>query len=217
MGYLNKETVTVDAILTKKGRELLSQGRSSFEITQFAIADDEIDYGLYDPAHPLGTEYYGKTIEEMPIVEASPDETQNLRYKLVTLDRALGINVIPVISAGGRSPILLTAGRNERADIPVSTSTVSGITLDAEGFGYTAVLLNRNAGTLLASVPIEGASSDPFFANTLSGTAKVVRGREFTFVPNDEIDTTIQTQLIITGNQSGATLTIPVTVNPSTN
>jgi hypothetical protein len=137
MGYLDKSTVTVDAILTKKGRELLSQGRSAFEITQFAIADDEIDYGLYDPAHPLGTEYYGKTIEEMPIVEASPDETQNLRYKLVTLDRALGINVIPTISTGGVTSIVLTAGRNEQSVIAPATSTVSGITLDGPTFGYT--------------------------------------------------------------------------------
>lgn len=215
MGYLNKETVTVDAILTKKGRELLSQGRSAFEITQFAIADDEIDYGLFDPAHPLGTEYYGRTIEEMPIVEASPDETQNLRYKLVTLDRALGINVIPTISVGGISSIVLTAGRNEQSVIAPATSTVSGITLDGPEFGYTAVLLNRNAATITAT-PIQGvAEATPFFANTLSGTAKVIRGIEFTIVPSD-VDTVIQTQLIITGNQSGATRTIPITVNPST-
>jgi len=214
MGYLNKETVTVDAILTKKGRELLSQGRSAFEITQFAIADDEIDYGLYDPAHPLGTEYYGRTIEEMPIVEASPDETQNLRYKLVTLDRGLGINVIPTIGVGGISSIVLTAGRNETSVISPQTSTVSGVTLDTEA-GYTAVLLNREAATITAT-PIQGATvATPFFANTFSGTAKVIRGREFTIVPND-VDTVIQTQLIITGNQSGATRTIPITVNPST-
>ena len=68
MGYLNKETVTVDAILTKKGRQLLAEGQSAFRITQFAVADDEIDYGLYDPAHPLGTEYYGASIENMPLV-----------------------------------------------------------------------------------------------------------------------------------------------------
>jgi len=59
------------------------------------------------------------------------------------------------------------------------------------------------------------AEATPFFANTLSGTAKVIRGIEFTIVPSD-VDTVIQTQLIITGNQSGATRSIPITVNPST-
>lgn len=216
MGYLNKETVTVDAILTKKGRELLASGRSAFNITQFALADDEIDYGLYDPAHPLGTEYYGSAIENMPIVEASPDETQNLRYKLVTLDRRLGINVIPTVSVSGITSINLTAGRNEVVPIVPTTSTVAGVTLDGPTFGYTAVVYDSDAVTINVRVPVEGRPTTAVTANTLSGTARVLQGREFTIVPNN-VDTITTTQLVITGNQSGATLTIPITVNPSTN
>ena len=41
MRFLNNTTVTVDAILTKKGRELLAQGTEAFNITKFALADDE--------------------------------------------------------------------------------------------------------------------------------------------------------------------------------
>ena len=69
MGYLNNSTITVDAILTKKGRELLARGKDEFKITQFALADDEIDYDLWNPAHPLGSDYYGVIIENMPLVE----------------------------------------------------------------------------------------------------------------------------------------------------
>ena len=86
MGYLNNETLTVDAILTKKGRELLAKGEG-FDITQFAVADDEVDYSLFTTSHPLGTDFFGSIIENLPILEASPDETQNLRFKLVTLPR----------------------------------------------------------------------------------------------------------------------------------
>ena len=46
MGYLNNSSVTVDAILTNKGRELLSQGRDAFNITQFALADDYRKYAV---------------------------------------------------------------------------------------------------------------------------------------------------------------------------
>ena len=95
MGYLNNETLTVDAILTKKGRELLAKGEG-FDITQFAIADDEIDYSLFTTSHPLGTDFFGSIIENMPVLEASPDETQNLRFKLVTLPR--GTKEIPTWS-----------------------------------------------------------------------------------------------------------------------
>ena len=64
MGYLNNQVVTIDAILTRKGRELLAKGDGSFNITQFALADDEIDYTLYNPNHPSGSNYYGEAIEE---------------------------------------------------------------------------------------------------------------------------------------------------------
>ena len=65
MGYLDNSIVTVDAILTKKGRELLAKGDGSFKITQFALADDEIDYTLYNPSHPSGSALYGEAIENL--------------------------------------------------------------------------------------------------------------------------------------------------------
>lgn len=213
MGYLNKQTVTVDAILTKKGRQLLARGRSAFDITKFAVADDEIDYGLYDPAHPLGTEYYGSVIENMPVVEASADETQNLRYKLVTLDRTLGINTVPTVDLGFSS-LNLTFGRSATTISP-QTNAVADLNLDGPNFGYTLVLYNSQAATVAVSTPVEGQAATSYSANTLSGTATVVLGRTFTIVAKD-VDTITETQLTITGNQSGATLTIPVTVNPST-
>lgn len=217
MGYLNKETVTVDAILTKKGRQLLAEGQSAFRITQFAVADDEIDYGLYDPAHPLGTEYYGSAIENMPIVEASPDETQNLRYKLVSLDKSIigAINVIPTVSTQGITSVNLTFGRDTGITIRPETSATQNYTFDGPGFGYTAILYDSNAVTITAT-PIAGTTTvpTPVFATTLSGNAVVYQGSEFTISPNN-VDTITDTQVTIVGNQSGATVTIPITVNPS--
>ena len=65
MGYLDNSVVTIDAILTKKGRELLARNDGSFRITQFAMADDEVDYTLYNPNHPSGSAFYGEAIENM--------------------------------------------------------------------------------------------------------------------------------------------------------
>lgn len=210
MGYLNKSTVTVDAILTKKGRELLARGRSAFQITQFAVADDEIDYGLYDPAHPLGTEYYGSAIENMPVVEASPDETQNLRYKLVTLNR--GSNLIPTIQTG-ISSIELTFSNTQNPVTTVTPTTSQGF--NVLPFGYTAVLYDREAA-LLTSNGLPGSATVPvFIGDSVSQNAVVVRGTVFTISPKD-VSTVTRTQLVIIGNQTGATVTIPVTINPAT-
>jgi hypothetical protein len=76
MGYLNNAVVTVDAILTKKGREALARNDGSFRITQFALADDEIDYTLFNPTHPSGSQFYSEAIDGMPLLEAFPDESQ---------------------------------------------------------------------------------------------------------------------------------------------
>ena len=87
MGFLDNTSITVDAILTKKGRELLARGKNEFKISKFALSDDEIDYTLWDVTHPNGTNYYGEVIENMPLLEASPDENQIMRYKLTTLPK----------------------------------------------------------------------------------------------------------------------------------
>ena len=83
MGYLNNTTRTLDAILTKKGRELLSTG-GNFEVTQFALGDDEIDYSLWDASHTQGTDYYGAVIENLPALEPFNDPSEIMKYKLVT-------------------------------------------------------------------------------------------------------------------------------------
>jgi hypothetical protein len=98
MGYLNNSVVTVDAILTTKGRELLAKNDGSFRITQFAFADDEIDYTLYNPTHPSGSAFYGEAIQNMPLLEAFPQETQIMKYKLATLPR--GTAKLPVLNLG---------------------------------------------------------------------------------------------------------------------
>ena len=83
MGYLNNSTRTLDAILTKKGREILSSG-GDFEVTKFALGDDEIDYALWDTTHTQGTDYYGAVIDNLPALEPFNDPTEIMKYKLVT-------------------------------------------------------------------------------------------------------------------------------------
>ena len=98
MGYLNNNIITVDAILTKKGRETLAKNDGTFVISQFALADDEIDYTLFNPNHPSGSAYYGQAIDGMPLLEAFPDQEQIMKYKLVTLPR--GTAKLPTLDLG---------------------------------------------------------------------------------------------------------------------
>lgn len=207
MGYLNNNSITVDAILTKKGRELLAKG-TGFNITQFAVADDEVDYTLWTTSHPLGTAFYGSIIESLPLVEASADETQTMRYKLVTLPR--GTSQIPIISIGVGS-IELTAGQGNA--FPIRPSTSQG--LNGPGFGYTAVLVDGSAATLVGTglAGANGATSPAFFGDSGNANSVAVRGTEFTLTAKD-VTVQITTQLTIIGNQTGAVVTIPVVIKP---
>ena len=140
MGYLDNSSITVDAILTKKGRELLAKGRDYFVISQFALADDEVDYELWNPAHPSGTDYYGIIIENMPIVEAVTDENYSLRYKLLTLPK--NTIRIPVIQTNPSTVTLEEGGRRQI----VTIETKNG---GNDSLGYTVTLLNSDAATII--------------------------------------------------------------------
>ncbi len=83
MGYLNNTSRVLDAILTKKGREILSSG-GDFEVTKFALGDDEIDYALWDTTHTKGTDYYGAVIDNLPALEPFNDPSEIMKYKLVS-------------------------------------------------------------------------------------------------------------------------------------
>ena len=81
MGILDNDTVIVDAILTKIGRQKLAQGQP-LGISKFAFGDTGVDYTLYNPNHPSGSDSYGNAITNLPMLEAVPDDNVFLRSKL---------------------------------------------------------------------------------------------------------------------------------------
>jgi hypothetical protein len=204
MGYLSNTDLTVDAILTKKGREKLAAGQG-LNITQFALADDEIDYSLYEPAHPLGSAYYDSAIKNMPVLEASPDETQVMKYKLVTLPK--NTTRIPQIDLGQTA--VITNQRSGETGINPSTSPTGNRSL-----GYTVVLANKNAGDIVGEgVSAEIGSVPVFIGDDVSATAAIAKGLSFKFIPNPSLTSTLKTTITVYGNETGGSITIPVTVN----
>ena len=202
MAYLDNTTITVDAILTKKGREKLAAGQP-LNITQFALGDDEIDYTLYDAGHPKGSAFYDNSILKTPILEASPDETQALKYKLVTLPK--GTTKLPVVSINVSTIAAKTTGGQH----PIKPSTSPAGNLNG---GYTAVLGNKNAGTIVGEGLANVTTTSTTFTNSVTATAEVVKGMTFTFIPNSSLTSNITTTLTIFGNETGGSITIPVIV-----
>jgi|TARA_B100001094_G_C18186110_1_gene803873 hypothetical protein len=84
MSFLDKSSLIVDAVITKLGREKLSQ--NDFVIAKFALGDDEVDYRLYNESNTQGPNNYGIIIENMPVHQAFLTTDLALKYKLVTQD-----------------------------------------------------------------------------------------------------------------------------------
>lgn len=234
MGYLDNSTVTVDAILTNKGREILAAG-GRLNIVKFALSDDEVDYDLWNPAHTLGTNYYGKVIEDMPVLEALPDETQMMRYKLITLPK--DVIGIPVISIQP-SAVTFTSLTQEITVMP-STLNLQGANATA---GYTAILSDDTVATLQVApdggvsrvgTRREGAVTGPQALDLATAatsfiddetTSVATRGKTITrtgskFVlkakPQANLTKTVKALLTIVGNETGGFKTVVITVDPT--
>jgi len=212
MGYLDNSSVTVDAILTLKGRELLAKGGNAFNITQFAVGDDEVDYTLWNPDHPLGTNYYGTIIENMPITEAIPDETQALKYKLVTLPKQT--TNIPVVSVGNSAITL--PGPGTSAVIAPNTANLQG---GNANFGYTAILSDSSIADiqvtkLLANPRTNTLPTSPRFIGDNEDAQSVsVVGFEFRVIAKTLVVESKTATITIIGNETGGSTTINLTVN----
>ena len=214
MGYLNGTTVTVDAILTKKGRELLARNDGSFQITQFALSDDEIDYTLYNPNHPSGSAFYGEAITAMPIIEAFPNDNEIMKYKLITLPR--GTAKIPVLDIGYTS---ITLKQGASLAITPQTLNYLGATSTFEQSGYIVTIGDVRTMSSFNGVGINTQEAQALNTTTTLGTnvSKTVIGTSINMTATTintlfGTKTQLQTNLIVIGRDSGARITVPVTI-----
>jgi hypothetical protein len=215
MGYLNNTTVTIDAILTKKGRELLAKNDGSFRITQLSLSDDEIDYTLYNPTHPSGSAFYGEAIQNMPLLEAFPIETQIMKYKLATLPR--GTALLPVLNLG-YSAITLKQG----ASLAITPQTLNFLgnaqTFETSGYSCTIsdvrLMSTFNGIGINANTTATTATSTTTLginvSQTIIGTQINLRATTVNTLFGN--NTQLSATLTFVGLDSGARLTIPVTI-----
>ena len=183
MGFLDNSTITVDAILTKTGRQKLSQG--TFSITRYALSDEEIDYTLYDVNHPNGTDSYGTVIENMNLLEAVPLRDNFLSY------------LVNVSLTGATLKIDNLNYTNVDANTIVSIipSTVGA---PAEDYSF--------------AIAIGGLQTVRFKTNpslkTMTGPQALLRAQEF-----GNPEPTATTTVTVTGINSGLVGIVTITVN----
>jgi hypothetical protein len=213
MGYLNNSVVTVDAILTTKGRQLLAQADGTFRITQFALADDEIDYTLYNPNQPSGSAYYGEAIQNMPLLEAFPNETQVMKYKLVTLPR--GTAKLPILDLGFSS-ITIKQGASLAVN-PQTLNYTGGNQVEPSGYTFTisdvrlmSTFTGAGVNTPQAQALNQTNTVGANVSKTVVGTTLNLKATTVNTLFGSE--NALYATLTVEGRDSGARLIIPITV-----
>ena len=234
MAYLNKTSQVLKAVLTNKGREKLAQG--DFNVTHFALADDEIDYTLWNTAHPSGSDYYGTVIENLPLLEPVPNETSVMRYKLLRdtthLDLTSGFRMAVIAGSFAQrvntnNGILDLDWKNvsNSGDEDSLAATTLNLASNVGNEGYSYTLLNTNIAFLYLET--EGEQSAGQFGVQTTPQAQSLRFRQSqTLVsPPGRTDMKIKakrittsqhqskTTCIVTGLISGATAALTIQVD----
>ena len=216
MGYLNNTSVVVDAILTNTGRQLLAQNDGSFQITQFSLSDDEVDYTLYNPNQPSGSAFYGEAIENMPIIQAFPESNEIMKYKLITLPR--GTAKLPVINLGYNTIVI-----KQGASLSITPQTLNylGATSTFEQSGYVATIGDVRTMSSFNGVGINTANATALNATGTvtigTNVSKTVIGTSINLTATTVntlfgTNTVLYTTLTVIGRDSGARIQVPVQV-----
>ena len=181
MGYLDSTAVTVDAVLTKKGREILARG-GNLDITHFSATDTGVDYRLWNPDHPSGSAFYGEAIENLPNFEANVHSEYTLRNRLISLNQ----NTIAI-------PALEASGLNGTNVHTFADGDANGITLTVTLKGYTAPVGGNGNGGLIFVI------YDPTVVHSTAQTAKQLSGVTNQFLREQDIPNVVQYNISGTG------------------
>jgi hypothetical protein len=186
MAFLDSSTAVIDAILTRKGRELLARNDGTFQITKFAFGDDEINYQLYDATKSTDQD---ADILNLPVLEPISNENIALLYRLITLPKGtLKIANLQISPTSGSVDYGI--------DLTVDVSTANG----EDTQGYAATIRDTDIGLLANRTAVPNANGVGVFIIRTGANAGGKSG---------------QTIVDITGINSGARKEFTLTVSAS--
>jgi len=223
MGYLDNASITVDAVLTKKGREILKNG-GNLNITSFTMSDTGVDYTLWNPDHPSGSAFYGEGIENLPMLEASVHAEYNLRNRLISLNQntvAVPAVVLGNLDSAGGTLKTFNEGDERTGNITIDlvgyTST-GGATLN--GFEYYFVIQDPSIVSTNASLMqnLSGTSRQFLQAQDIPFAQQYgFNGNSFTITPIQQDSAGKATNIYVVHVETGAYNSFTVTNNITKN
>ena len=217
MGYLDNSSITVDAVLTKKGREILKNG-GNLNITSFTMSDTGVDYRLWNPDHPSGSAFYGEAIENLPMLEASVHAEYNLRNRLVSLNQ--NSIAIPALVLGGmdsKGGTLLTFNEGDENKGRISVDLVGYTSnMSVSGDEYYVVVQDPSIIRVNARLRKQISGTSRMFLqeqNIPSAQEYGFSGNNFSIKPIQQDVAGKQTNVYVVHVETGAYASFTVTNN----
>jgi len=245
MGFLNHATnnIIIDAVLTERGRELLSKNDGSFSIESFTFGDDEVDYSLITKyGVDLGKE---KIEKNTPIFEANPNENIAIKHTLISFPSPLKrikeipflqrfgtnssgeIDLFDIRGSDGKNPVLADISiRNALTETPATIDpNISDLVFYVKVHGEL-LKLNTDNATL---VDTDINNIDTYEVPTVKITGNNItnqRGATFEIFSLGVVSSNsfknfsqigdngvINTSVQVIGASSGSSIIVPVTIN----
>ena len=228
MGYLDNTSITVDAVLTKKGREILKNG-GNLNISSFTLSDTGVDYTLWNTSDPSGSAFYGRAIEALPQLEASVHAEYNLRNRLISLNQN-SIAIPALVIDSGMDVANGTVRTFKKGDesagtitlrlVGYSSSTTQGLGMIIQNpniVSTTAELVTGLSGTNIARQFLtseEIAQAQEYKVDVVTqGTDRI---STVTLMPIQQDKTNQQTNIFFVDYETGAQVSVRIINNITT-
>ena len=209
MGFLDNDTIVVDAILTKHGRRILADN-GTISPSHFALSDDGTDYSLWNKSSSSGSSGYDDYISSLPLIEAVPDDSVMMKYKLLSLDR--NTEYMPIITWPNDTTSFTLSNTNEAVTLnPMIDQFAAG----AETFLYRfsdispLQIINMGGGTM---VDLAGSAIDFPQQQNIATYVEIINVTGPVEIGG--VNVTAHTKVFITveGQNSGATSNVDISV-----
>ena len=201
-------SIIINAILTKAGRQKLASGVNAFNITKFAVSDDQVDYSIEGLQNILQ-----ESPETYPILEPVSNGDLMLKTKLYTDyninsgTRLLAFIDIPNLSQLITNNITAIAG----GKVTYTPSTAGSATET-----YT-ITLDFSKGQPFSSIEYAGSQNNITVVPSESMNVSLITINNVSFITfvRKELTAPIYFKMSVTGIKTGATGTYTFKVNPS--
>lgn len=224
MAFIQTTTSTVIATLTRDGRRMMASDTARFNVTKWAVADDEINYRLMDSDGTTNVDQTTASITGLPIAEPSTNAASEMLLKIFVNQHFLTQHFVDDVAGNQYITVLVSTGGskiNLHSDDVSTKVKVSFNSINSQGRNYIApyyqVDVNNNYDFYVVDFlypPLNAFSNDNW--EEIGGNSGIIAPPQ-NFTALNNTGNTLNVSQSTIGNMGQLPSEITPVVNPNTN